>query len=183
MGRKNAIKLAMAAFTAGLLVFASCQKKPAPFKEIVARVEDEYLTRDQLKDWLPPNLPQESRNLVAHRYIERWVQKTALAKMAEKENMSLNDYEEWTIHNFHKNMLAEKYLEKHLPQEVSITDEEIKEYYQNNREEFKRTQPELHLVQLYLEKLDQAISREIQNSNNLLQVIQKNYLEASSDRM
>lgn len=166
-----------------VILFAGCQSKSIPDIEIIAKVGDQYLTRDQLLKWMPPNLPEEQKAIVARQYIDRWVQKTSMAITAEKEGVELSPYEDWSIENLKKEMLVQRYIDAKLPRDIIITDEEISNYYDKNKDEFIRDQNEVHLVQLYLENLDKAIAEEIRELKSLQEVIQKNFLENQVNRM
>lgn len=161
----------------------SCHKETVPQIEIVARIKDQYLTREELSNWLPPKLPEDQKEKIASQYINQWIQRTALSITAEEEGLSLSEYEQWSMRNLEKEMLAQKYLTQKLPDQIAVTDEEIAKYYKENKEEFKRGQEEVHLVQLFLENPDPAINREIRTSKSLLQVIKNNFLDTRSDRM
>ncbi len=165
------------------ILFTSCQSKSIPDIEIIAKVGDQYLTRDQLLKWMPPNLPEEQKAIVARQYIDRWVQKTSMAITAEKEGVELSPYEDWSIENLKKEMLVQRYIDAKLPRDIIITDEEISNYYDKNKDEFIRDQNEVHLVQLYLENLDKAIAEEIRELKSLEEVIEKNFLENQVNRM
>jgi len=166
-----------------VILFAGCRSKSIPDIEIIAKVGDQYLTRDQLLKWMPPNLPEEQKAIVARQYIDRWVQKTSMAITAEKEGVELSPYEDWSIENLKKEMLVQRYFDAKLPRDIIITDEEISNYYDKNKDEFIRDQNEVHLVQLYLENLDKAIAEEIRELKSLQEVIQKNFLENQVNRM
>jgi parvulin-like peptidyl-prolyl isomerase len=166
-----------------VILFAGCRSKSIPDIEIIAKVGDQYLTRDQLLKWMPPNLPEEQKVIVARQYIDRWVQKTSMAITAEKEGVELSPYEDWSIENLKKEMLVQRYIDAKLPRDIIITDEEISNYYDKNKDEFIRDQNEVHLVQLYLENLDKAIAEEIRELKSLQEVIQKNFLENQVNRM
>ena len=166
-----------------VILFAGCQSKSIPDIEIIAKVGDQYLTRDQWLKWMPPNLPEEQKAIVARQYIDRWVQKTSMAITAEKEGVELSPYEDWSIENLKKEMLVQRYIDAKLPRDIIITDEEISNYYDKNKDEFIRDQNEVHLVQLYLENLDKAIAEEIRELKSLQEVIQKNFLENQVNRM
>jgi hypothetical protein len=166
-----------------VILFAGCRSKSIPDIEIIAKVGDQYLTRDQLLKWMPPNLPEEQKAIVARQYIDRWVQKTSMAITAEKEGVELSPYEDWSIENLKKEMLVQRYIDAKLPRDIIITDEEISNYYDKNKDEFIRDQNEVHLVQLYLENLDKAIAEEIRELKSLQEVIQKNFLENQVNRM
>ena len=166
-----------------VMFFAGCQSKSIPDIEIIAKVGDEYLTRDQLFKWMPSNLPEDQKPIVARQYVDRWVQKTSMAITAEKEGVELSPYEEWSMINLKKELLVEKYVDAKLPRDIIITDEEISNYYDKNKDEFIRDQNEIHLVQLYLENLDNAITEEIRELKSLEEVIEKNFLENQVNRL
>ncbi|MEJ2635245.1 MAG: peptidyl-prolyl cis-trans isomerase [Calditrichia bacterium] len=166
-----------------ILGLMGCHKDSVPFIEIVAKVGDNYLTRSELEKWMPPNVPEEQKEAVVRQYINRWVQRTTLALGARNDGISLTSYEKWSIENLEKEMLSQKYLETKLPKEIIVTDQEISNYYDENKDEFVRDEDEVHLVQLFLENPDQAIAGEIRESKLLLDVIQKNYLDSQMNRM
>jgi len=166
-----------------ILVLFRCQNEKIPHIEIVAKVGDNTLTRSELFNWMPPNLPEDQKEVVARKYINRWIRNTVLSLSAREEGIMLTPYEEWTVENLRREMLADKYLESKLPRKIIVTEEEISDYYEENKDEFIRNEDEVHLVQLFLENLDKAIASEIRQSKSLLEVIQKNYLDSQISRL
>ena len=178
-------KLSFFVFILALLTFLniSCQKDSVPQIEIVARVDGHLLTREELSNLVPPEVPEEQKEAISRQYIDRWIRQTILSIAAKNDDISLSDYQQWVIKNLEKEILAQKYLETKLPKQINITDEEISIYYKKNKEEFKRDVDEVHLIQLFLENLDGAITREIQERKSLLEVIRKNYLDSQINRL
>jgi len=170
-------------FIAFMLFLFGCHREKVAEIDVVARVENYYLTRSQLDDWLPPGLKNNQKDAVARQYIERWVQRTTLYLSAREEGITLSPYEQWSLDNLKRELLADKYLRAKQPQKIIVTDEEISNYYKENQEEFVREQSEVNLIQLFLENLDKAIAREIRESKSLLKVIRKNYLDKQENRL
>lgn len=164
-------------------IILNCQNNSVPAIEIVAKVGDQYLTRDELINWMPQDIPEEQKDILSRQYIDRWVQKTMLALTAEDDGMSLTPYEKWSLESLQKEMLAQKYLNSKLPKDIIITDQEISTYYDEKKEQFIRNEDEVHLVQLFLENLDRAIAEEIREQKSLLEVIKKNYLDTQINRI
>ncbi len=160
-----------------------CQKKSVPEIEIVARVGDEILTREQLLEWMPHNVQEDQKDLLLRQYVDIWVRNTLLAQAARQKKMELTPYQKWALHNVEKEMLAQAYLDARMPQHLQVTDEELVNYYEKHKEEFKRDDDEVHLVQLYLETLDRAIVKDIRESEFLMDVIKKNYLDSQMNRL
>jgi hypothetical protein len=166
-----------------IIIYLGCQKDTVQFIDIVAKVDDQYLTNDELLNLLPENLTVQEKGNISKQFIDYWIQRTVLEKSAQNEGLVLSQHEKWIIRNLETEMMADKFIELQLPERISISDEEIQKYYENNQEEFIRDQEEVHLVQLFLEKSDPAISREIQTSDSLLEVITKNYLDLQTNRL
>ena len=166
-----------------LYLILNCQNNSVPAIEIVAKAGDQYLTRDELSNWMPQDIPEEQKEILSRQYIDRWVQKTVLALTAQDDGISLTPYEKWSLESLHKEMLAQKYLDSKLPKEIIITDQEISTYYDQRKEQFIRNEDEVHLVQLFLENLDRAIAEEIRQEEALLDVIKRNYLDTQINRI
>lgn len=166
-----------------LTLLLQCRNSSVPSIDIIARVSDEYLTRDELANWMPPNLPDDQKAILARQYVDRWVHKTVMARSALNDGLSLSDYEQWSMEYLEKEMLSQKYLAAKLPRDIIITDEEISTYYEENKEQFIRSEDEVHLVQLFLESMDKAIAEEIKEEKELLDVIKKNYLDTQVNRI
>jgi len=165
------------------LFIVNCQNDAVPAIEIVAKAGDQFLTRDELLNWMPPDIPEEQKEILSRQYIDRWVQKTVLSLTAKDDGISLTPYEKWSLESLQKEMLAQKYLNSKLPREIIITDQEISTYYDEKKDQFIRSEDEVHLVQLFLENLDRAIAEEIREEQSLLEVIKKNYLDTQINRI
>jgi hypothetical protein len=166
-----------------IFLIMNCRNSPVPQIEIIAKVDDHYLTRQELLNWMPPDLPENQKEILSRQYVDRWVQKTMMASLAKNEGLTLSPYEKWSIENLQKEMLAQKYLDAKLPRDIIITDQEISNYYEEKKQQFIRSEDEVHIVQLFLENLDQAIAKEIREQNSLLEVIKKNYLDTQGNRI
>ncbi|OGB68719.1 MAG: hypothetical protein A2Y94_07015 [Caldithrix sp. RBG_13_44_9] len=164
-------------------IYLNCRNNSVPSIEIVAKVEGETLTREELLRWLPPNLPEDQKAILARQYIDRWVQKSVLAQAAKDDGIKLSVYENWSLDFLQKEMLSQKYFTAKLPRDIIITDQEISTYYDQNVQQFIRNEDEVHLIQLYLDNLDRAIAEEIREQGNLLEVIKKNYLDSQPTRI
>ncbi len=104
--------------------------------------------------------------------------------MAREEGLELSPNQKWQVENLKAQILAKKYLEQKMPNEFSVSDLEIKEFYDENQDQFKRENDEVHLVHLYFDQLDNALVREIRQSKSLVKVIEDNkYLDRQIDRV
>lgn len=160
-----------------LAFFTYCQNnKPLP-AEIVARVGDAYLTKTTVLELLPPNLPESDKPYYIQKIVETWIDRQVLFQSARQSGVKLSPIDEFQIETLRQELLNFRFLNQTLPKEVLITDQEIEDYYQHNQVDFVRDEDEVHLVHLFLEKLDRAIVKEIRETKLLMDVIKKNYMD------
>lgn len=179
----NIIKTQAAVLLLALLLLAGCQGKGPKGREIVAKVEGAYLTREVVLALIPENLNGEEREFFIKRIIDQWIDNQVLAQKARQEGLELSVTESWQIRNLETDMLAEKYLNTTVKINFMVTDQEIEDYYNSNLEQFKRNLDEARLVHVFFEQLDNTIAKEIRESKDLLEVIQKNYLDRQDNRI
>jgi parvulin-like peptidyl-prolyl isomerase len=161
----------------------ACQEKRLQPGEIVARVGDEYLTRDMVLLLLPEGLGGEEREFFIKRLVENWIETRTLAQKARNEGFELSEQDRWNIQNIESEILVTKFLEVNIDADNPVTDRAIEAYYNANQEEFIRASEEVHLVHLFFEKVDKAIAEEIRQSQSLLDVIKNNYLDLQINRV
>lgn len=168
---------------AGTVQFLGCQKAQPDPLEIVARVGNQYLTRETISSLLPSTLSGEDRDLLIKNLVEKWIERQVMAQTAKNEGIELAPNDTWHVKSVELEMYAKELLKKKIPENFTITDKEIEDYYNLNKSRFARKNDEVHIVHLYLEKLDRAIVTEIKQSNSLLDVIQKNFLDRQISRV
>ncbi len=178
MRKRRSIPYQWLAVIAGVsLVLTGCPRETPEPSEIVARVGEVYLTRDVVKELIPENLPQEKKNSYLQKLVNQWIEAQVLVQAAQKEGIQLSPGEQFQARWVELDMLGNKYAEQKIGKFIPVTETEIEEYYLTNQEEFKRDFAEVHLVHLFLEKRDRAIEKDIRESESLLEVIEKNYLD------
>jgi parvulin-like peptidyl-prolyl isomerase len=168
---------------AGTVQFLGCQKNQPDPLEIVARVGNQYLTRETINSLVPSSISDEDRDFLIKNLVEKWIESQVMAQTAENEGIKLAPNDAYQIESVKLEMYAKELLNKKIPENFTITDKEIEDYYDLNKSRFARKNDEVHLVHLYLEKLDRAITTEIKQSNSLLDAIQKNFLDRQISRV
>jgi len=122
-----------------LLFMVSCTGyKRKQDKEPVARVFDRYLYPDAINDIIPANISPPDSVIIARDFIEKWIKKQLLLNKAE---LNLTDEEknvDEQIENYKTSLLIYKYEQSLIRQKLDtfISDNEIKEYYNENSSNF-----------------------------------------------
>lgn len=142
-----------------VLLFASCdyftvQEKQVNSSEIVAIVDTEKLFREDLKDILPKNIAKEDSLLLVKSYIQDWAIKKLLLKKAEKNN-SLEALENINklVQDYRESLLINNYKEELVKQQLDtiISQDEVENYYNFNKENFKLNEVLLKLKYLHFD--------------------------------
>ena len=121
--------------------------------EIVARVGNAVLTREDMKQrmaWEGVSPDQESD------FVDRWVDRELLYQEAKRLGLDRTVELQWEIELVEKEFVIQKLLERTFIQEVEITEEEIADYYERNRDEFQTDEEEVRALHILKESKAEA---------------------------
>ena len=106
----------------------------------VARVNDSYLYYDDIKDLVSEGTPKEDSILLVQNFINRWATQQlfmdgAMLNLSESEQESFNKL----VTQYKNDLYTKAYIEALVKKTIdtTVTDDEAKEYYENNKEVFK----------------------------------------------
>lgn len=141
----------------GLLsLFVSCNYfKPEAKPQAIARVNDSYLFKDEIKDLVPPGTSKEDSIVIVRNFIDRWASQKLMMSAAEI-NLSTDKQAEYNelIRQYKIDLYTKGYLEELVKTTVDtiITEAELKEYYKQNKENFKTDGTLVKLRYIHLPK-------------------------------
>ncbi|WP_010252965.1 hypothetical protein [Myroides injenensis] len=135
----------------GLLVYSialcsfigviSCKKgdEASLGKDVVARVNNSYLTEDQLKELIPIQLVGEDSIALLQKSIDKWATKQLLIDVAEfnlsdEKKSEINDM----VENFKSDLLIKAYLEKLVQNKIDtvVSSKDLHDFYDLYKENF-----------------------------------------------
>lgn len=123
-------------------------------KKVVVRVNDSYLYEDDIASLLNENTTPEDSALIVSNYITRWATQQLLIDRA-KLNLPEKKQKEFDelVKNYRNELYTNAYTDAVVSQSLdsTLTNEEIKEFYEKNKENFKLNED---LVKLRYIKLD-----------------------------
>ena len=126
-----------------LVSLASCSYfKPEAKPEAIARVDETYLYKDEIKYLIPAGTSKEDSTVIVKNYIDRWASQKLLIKAAEVNLNSdkKNEFNE-LIKQYKIDLYTKAYIEEIVKRSVdtTISEQELKEYYKTNKENFRTT--------------------------------------------
>lgn len=120
-------------------IFAACssEKHDHQGKTPLVEVNGKFLYEEDLRSVLPQNLSKDDSILFAEHYIKDWAEGILLYDKAES-NIPDNAKVDELVENYRKALILHTYQQELINQRVSreITDEEMKEYYDVNKQLF-----------------------------------------------
>lgn len=139
-----------------LLLFVSCNYfKPEAKPQAIARVNDSYLFKDEIKDLVPPGTSKEDSIVIVRSFIDRWASQKLMMNAAEI-NLSSDKQAEYNelIRQYKIDLYTKGYLEEIVKTTVDtiVSEKELKEYYNANKENFKTNGTLVKLRYIHLPK-------------------------------
>jgi parvulin-like peptidyl-prolyl isomerase len=136
-----------------------CRKKEQirkPSADEIARVNDVVLTQRDLE----MDIPEAQRGFITPRqkrdYVRRWIENEILHQEAKRKEIDQDDSVKWLIDQTVRSTIIEAFLEKELGAMAKVTEEEAKQYYQENKNRFRREEEEVRLSHILLRNIAEA---------------------------
>ena len=115
--------------------------KQANEQDAIARVNDSYLYKTDIKKLISENTSPEDSTLIVNNYITRWATQQLLIDQA-KINLTAEKLEQFDklVQEYKTDLLTEAYKNVIVDKELDsvITEQEYQSYYNENKENFKQ---------------------------------------------
>lgn len=134
-----------------------CGKYDEPTK-VVARVGNETLTIDDLKLIIPNDYQKVISLDQIKMYIDRWVDTQLIYHEAINQGLhnTLQDELRRELKRVEIEFLAYKFIEQQIKKNITISEEELKKFYEANKESYVRNDDEIKLYHILSETKDEA---------------------------
>jgi hypothetical protein len=138
----------------GSFSLAGCSKKETP-DIYVAKVNDAVLTEKQIKSALSQD---RNRGKYRSEFIHNWIENEILYQEAAKNGILEDKEFNSIVEQSKKEIAAAFFINKILAEnKIEPTEDEMRKYYENNKEEFKLTDDLLRLNIIYFSDFNKAV--------------------------
>jgi len=116
-------------------------------RETVARVDEIYLYKDDVKNILPQDYTEQDSVLITANYINNWVKQQLLLSKAQLNLENETDKFEELVKKYRKDLYINSYKEAVVQEYLNteITDDDIERFYVENSQNFKLNEELLKL--------------------------------------
>ena len=125
------------------ILFSGCQYFKTKPELSLARIQDNYLYFDDIKNMMPKNMSKEDSLIYIKNQVFKWAKNHILYEKA-LINLDKNEQEELLelVQSYKNDLLSHYYQEKIVKalMDTLILDKEIKDYYDTNKSNFKLNQ-------------------------------------------
>lgn len=106
----------------------------------IARVNDSYLTKEDVNEVLPKNISKGDSVIFVHQYINRWATKNLLFEGAKRNlpQSKQNEFEEM-VKEYRQELYTESYKDLIIANRMDtvVTEEQMQVYFDKHKENFK----------------------------------------------
>lgn len=142
--------------TAALLaLLPGCSRETG---SVVARVGRETLTREQIEQQLPPELARHAGREVYLDLARRWIRQKLLAQEARRLDLDNDPSVQRLLADREDEALADVLLMRLLDSVPESNEPQLRKYYEQNQQEFLRSEPEVGFRRIRLPDQPTAVA-------------------------
>jgi len=141
-------------FVAALLLLNGCRENNQPQPVVVARVDDQVLTEDEVAAWETTLLQSRVAPEVRAAFIRRWVESTLLAQVARDRGLDDDPWVQTRLDETNRQLLTSRLVELESSQLPNPTASELEQYFTEHQGEF--VWQRLHLTVSYWRSTSRA---------------------------
>lgn len=141
------------------LGLGGCKKKEQtqkPPKDVIARVNEGVLTKWDLE----MDIPEAQRGFITLQqkrdYVRAWIENEILHQEAKRKRIDQDEAVKWRIDRAARSTIIEAFLEKELGDRVKVSEDEAKQYYQKNKNAFRREEDEVRISHILVRNIAEA---------------------------
>lgn len=142
-------------FAVTVVLVTGCRQEQEE-SQAIAIVENETLTLDELLQQIPDHIRASITSVELREYVLRWINNQVLYHEALQRKLDEQPEMQKEFEQLKKELLINKLMELTLSSGVSITEEEIRTFYEENREGFVLENDIVHVYHILVDTREEA---------------------------
>ena len=147
----------------GFLLIVSCTSKKDKDgnREVIARANDAFLYKDNIQDIIPAGTSSKDSLERLTKYIDSWVREALVIQKAEDNLTEEQKNVEKQLQDYRNSLITYTYEKELVKQKLdtTISNQEIEEYYNNNRNNFELKDNIIKVVYVKVNKKAPGINK------------------------
>lgn len=138
-----------------LLILTACSSDKQENK-VVVKIDKEELTLDMLKEMIPFQYKSSLTHEQIQTYIDMWVAQELMYKEAVQQGLHRQDKLFKALKKAEKDFLVESLLDSLIQKKITISEEEAREYYERNQDNYLTETTEIRALHILVETLQES---------------------------
>ena len=139
-----------------ILLLTNCSKKQNK-SNFIARVDESYLSKNDLTEILERkklenNLDPNTLKSV----VTKWVKDEIIFQRAKKEHFDKDKNIKKKVEEYYRSLVLDEYLKNHFQSNVTISNKEIEDFYNTNKEMYLLDKKALKISHVFVEDYNDA---------------------------
>ena len=126
-------------------IIFSCQPDKNNNANVVAQVNESYITLEELESKIPEGTNEEIKLALMRQFMEQWVEEEIFFQTAQRENITYSESELMLIKDFKRRLLIQSFIDTKINKSYRILDKEIEDYYRQYKDEFVWDDDHVHI--------------------------------------
>ncbi len=167
------ISLAILSVFISFFLLSGCTPKKGKNKDIpLARVNTKYLYESDLQNIIPPKASKRDSLLIAHSFINKWINTQLLLQQAEKNLPEEKLKFEKQLEDYRNSLITYQYESEYVKQNLDtlVSESEIKHYYQNHLKDFELKENIVKVIYVILDRKAENIKKLEHNYKKILRL-------------
>ena len=139
-----------------IISLVSCESEKKKQEKVIIKIGDEVLTLGMLKNVIPPHQKKFLTHEQIQNYIQMWIDNELLYQEALRLGMNKNRELDQILKKAERDFLIDRLLDSLLTVNISISEQEIINYYEMNKDNFIRAKPEIKALHILVSSEEQA---------------------------
>jgi len=126
-----------------LLIISGCKQQTGEVsKDVIVSVGSESLTRQELEAYISNGISKQDSLIASENYIRFWIREALIYEIAAKNVADKKEIQR-LVENYRQSLIIYRYQEQLVQEKLSkiITEKAIRQYYEENKNNFKLDVP------------------------------------------
>ncbi len=125
-------------FLLGFVFVIMCTQQKRDASPVIARANNSQFTVNDLREVIPSHTGFNISKVQIQDYIQRWIEREMVYEKALSMGLDDNPQVQKKLYNLKKDYLVAVYLEQNIDNQITISEDEIESFYNENAEELVR---------------------------------------------